>query len=209
VAAHIDGVARVRLHSPPPLDALMQLQAVAGGAVELLHEGALIASGGPADLQLDIPPAPTLAEAEKASEGYPGHEEHVFGSCFVCGPQRAHQDGLRIFPGPVQDWSLLAAPWLPPPDLVDQQGHVYPEIVWSALDCPGCYGAMGNNMVPVLLGELVAELRQPVAGNETLVVFAWPLGRDGRKVYGAAAIANQAGDVLAWSHSTWIVLKKD
>jgi hypothetical protein len=209
VAAHIAGIARVRLHSPPPLDTPMQLHGAEQHALELRSEGTLIATGVTAELQLEIPQAPTLEQARKASEGYPGHREHMFGSCFVCGTKRAPGDGLRLFPGPVDDWSLVAAPWEPPTDLLDAHGDVLPEIVWSALDCPGCYGALGENMVPVLLGELVAELRAPVPGNEPLIVYAWPLGREGRKAYGGTAIANQAGDVLACSHSTWIILKKD
>ena len=60
---------------------------------------------------------------------------------------------------------------------------------------------------PPLLGELSAQLRSPVPGNKPLVVYSWPLGGEGRKLYGGVAIANAEGEVLACSHSTWIVLK--
>lgn len=207
VAAFIDGGARVRLHSPPPLDVSLTVVRAADGAVEILHDAALVASGWPAQLELAIPPAPSLEQARSASERFACYQEHVYASCFVCGTRRPHGDGLELFPGPVDDWSLLACTWLPGPDLADAEGNVHPEIVWAALDCPGCYGAMGETMVPVLLGELVADLRKPVPAAEELVVYAWPLGMEGRKYYGGVAIANATGEVLACSHSTWIVLR--
>ncbi len=138
-------------------------------------------------------------------EGYLSYQEHSYPTCFVCGPQRPGHDGLCLFPGPVDDWTLLACPWRPAADLLDESGNVRPEIVWSALDCPGFYAATGDTLVPVLLGELTAELRAPVPGDKPLVVFCWPLGREGRKLCGGVAIANQDGEVLACSRSIWIV----
>ena len=59
-----------------------------------------------------------------------------------------------------------------------------------------------------VLGELTGEIRAAVPGDRPLVVYSWPLGREGRKAWGATAIANQEGEVLAVSHSLWITLKK-
>ena len=127
----------------------------------------------------------------------------------MCGPKRAENDGLCLFPGPVSDWSLLACAWQPSRDLLDEHGVVRPEIVWSALDCPGFYAAAGEALVPVLLGELTAQLRQPIRGDQELVVYCWPMGREGRKFFGGVAIANQNGQILACSKSVWIVLAKE
>jgi len=45
----------------------------------------------------------------------------------------------------------------------------------------------------MLFGERVAALHAPVPGDATLVVFAWPVGCNWCKIYGGAAVANQAG----------------
>lgn len=207
VAAFIDGVARVRLHSPPPLDKPLPVYVATDGSVEVFDGELLVASGFPASLQLDVPPAPSLEQARRGRENFPVLDDHLYGTCFVCGNNRPHADGLALYPGPVDDWSLLACTWQPAPDLADDAGMVLPEIVWSALDCPGCYAAMGDAMQPVLLGELRASLLAPVPAAEELIVYAWSLGREGRKLYGGVAIANQSGVVLACSHTTWITLK--
>lgn len=208
VALHIAGAARVRLHSPPPLDTNLAVHVNSDGTVHFLDGETLVASGAPAALDMEVPRAPTLEQARRATRDFICFKDHPYETCFVCGPSRPQKDGLALFPGPVDDWSLLACPWEPAADLLDESGNVRPEIVWAALDCPGCFGAVGPQMVPVLLGELVAELRAPVPGDETLVVFAWPLGRDGRKIYGGVAVANQAGAILACSRTTWIALKQ-
>ena len=162
----------------------------------------------PAPLELEVPPAPTLAEAEDAHHRYPCYTGHVFPTCFVCGPGRPEGDGLELYPGPVRDWSLLACPWRPRSDLLDSAGFVRPEIVWSALDCPGYFACLGERPEPAVLGELHAERLAAVPGDRTLVVFAWPLGRDGRKCYAGSAIADPGGEVLheeTWSEAReWV-----
>jgi hypothetical protein len=185
----------------------LQLHPAENGSVELYDGDTLVGSAWSAELDLDIPAAPSLEQARNASEGYLGKEDHTYPTCFVCGPGRPHRDGLCLYPGPVSDWSLVACPWEPSPDLLDEDGTVREEIVWAALDCPGFYGAAGADLVPGLLGELVAELRAPVPGDQPLVVYAWPIGKEGRKYYGGVAIADESGAILACSHTTWIQLK--
>ena len=131
----------------------------------------------------------------------------MFPTCFVCGPGRPGHDGLELFAGPVEDGSVLASPWEPGEGLLDNHGVVRAEIVWSALDCPGYFACMGENIRPAVLGELQARLLSAVAGRQTLVVYAWPLGEDGRKLYAGSAVATVSGDVLAYARSTWILLK--
>jgi len=202
-----EGPCKVRLHSPPPMDTPLAVRKRDSQQVEMLAGEALVGTAVACELDMDIPRAPTLQQAERASEGYLSYQDHSYPTCFVCGPQRPGHDGLCLFPGPVDDWTLLACPWRPTADLLDGSGNVRPEIVWSALDCPGFYAATGDTLVPVLLGELTADLRAPVPGDKPLVVFCWPLGREGRKLYGGVAIANQDGEVLACSRSIWIVLR--
>lgn len=207
VGAFIDGDACVRLHSPPPLETPLQVSA-AGDLVEVRDGDTLVATGRATELDIDMPAPPTVPEAAEASKGFPGFQSHLYSTCFVCGTRRPGGDGLRLFPGPLAGGEGYACPWLPGPDLLDAAGNVLPLFVWSALDCPGGYGAFGSKKIPMLLGELSLSQRRPVPGGEELVAYAWPLGSQGRKYHGGAAIASADGEVLAVSRSTWIALKQ-
>lgn len=206
LAGYINGPARVRLHSPPPLDTPLQVVTTQTG-VEMYDGDSLVASGVPATLELDIPAAPYLADAEAAMARFPCYEGHSFPTCFVCGPQRSCHDGLELFPGSIGDDGVMACIWRPAEDMLDARGIIRDEILWSALDCPGYFAAMGEDLRPALLGELTAELPSEVAGDQPLVVFAWPLGVDGRKFFAGTAIATAAGEVVACSRSIWIHLQ--
>ncbi|KAA1193078.1 hypothetical protein F0M18_04325 [Pseudohalioglobus sediminis] len=208
IANHIAGAARVRLHIPPPLDTPLALECNSDGSVALREDGILVANGAPCELQLDVPPAPGLDTARSARARFPCYEQHVFGTCFVCGPNRPEEDGLQLFPGPVGNWDLLACPWRPTADVLNEDGEVRPEIVWSALDCPGYFAAAGERLLHAVLGELEGERLAPVPGDQELVVYSWPLGEVGRKLYAGTAIATGDGVVLARARSTWILLDK-
>ncbi len=206
LAGFIDGPARVRLHAPPPLATGMQVRESDDNAFEMYDGETLIGTAWPTRLELDIPPAPTLAEAREASTRYVGFEHHDYPACYVCGPER-RDDGLCLFPGPVRDWQLLACSWQPRPDMLDRNGRVRQEIIWSALDCPGFFAAHGPEKPLTLLGELEGRLIREIRGDRPLVVYAWPLGTEGRKSWGGTAIADPDGEVLAVSRSLWIRLK--
>ncbi len=207
LAAHVQGAARVRLHAPPPLDVAMAVRRDDDGTVTMYNGDTRIGSAAPCDLQLDVPTAPSLEQARAASAGYVWHDKHTFETCFVCGPKRPAHDGLELFPGPVDDWSLIACPWTPADDLLDGQGNVLDEYLWSALDCPGFFAGMGPQPRPAVLGELEGRIDARVAGGQDLVVYAWPLGEEGRKVYAGTAIATADGGVVASARSTWIIMK--
>ena len=150
---------------------------------------------------------PGLAAAQDAATRFRFYEGHLFPTCFVCGPGRPAHDGLEIFAGPVNDWSVLAAPWQPAADLLDADGSVRGEFVWAALDCPGCFAAIGENERTAVLGELHAERLAPVPGDRPLVAFAWPLGHDGRKLFAGTALATAQGTLLARARAVWIALQ--
>ncbi|MBT8038830.1 MAG: hypothetical protein HKO85_08345 [Xanthomonadales bacterium] len=208
LASAIEGPARVRLHRPPPLDRDLDLRASDDG-VALFDGETRIASGAAAPLELDIPCAPSLDQARQATRRYPCYQGHVFPTCFVCGPGRPDDDGLNLFPGPVDDWSLLACPWQPARDLLAADGTVLPEIVWAALDCPGYFACLGEHPRPAVLGELQVQRFAPVPGAEELVVYAWPLGREGRKCFAGSAVARPDDEVLAAGRATWILLRQE
>ena len=204
LAGFIEGPARVRLHVPPPLDTPLEVRTGERGFVRMFDGDTLVGTALPDPLEMDVPAAPSLEQAAEASTRYLCYENHVFPSCFVCGPGRPAHDGLDLFAGPVEDWGLLASPWNPSADLLDEQECVLPEVVWSALDCPGYFACMSENIRPALLGELHASLLEPVPGGEPLLVCAWPLGEDGRKLFAGTAVANASGKILAKARSTWI-----
>lgn len=207
LARFIDGPARVRLHVPPPLDALMAVRAIEQGGFGMFAGDTLVGSAFPDRFELDVPPAPSLDQAADARTRYRCYEHHVFPTCFVCGPGRPAQDGLDVFAGEVKGQSVLACPWTPAPDLLDEGGKIRTEIVWAALDCPGYFACMGDDIRPAVLGELRLDLSLPVQGGQALVVYSWPLGEDGRKLYAGAALADASGRVLARARSTWILLR--
>ena len=207
LAAQIDGPATVRLHRPPPLDTPLTFRPGTDGKVEMYDGDALVGTAVPAALDLAVPPAPTPAEAEAGASQYRGHREHFFPTCFVCGPGRPARDGLELYTGPVPGGGLVACPWTPAAELADSAGNVREEVVWAALDCPGYFAAMAGDLLPAVLGELAGDLRRAVPAGQPLVVFAWPLGSEGRKHYAGTAVATGSGEVLAIARSTWIELK--
>jgi hypothetical protein len=145
---------------------------------------------------LDAPEPVSVEHAREASKRYPGFEHHAYPTCFTCGPAR--DDGLRIFPGPVEGREgVVASPWTP------QQ--VRPEIIWAALDCPSGWAVDDFQREGVLLGRMGATLRSmPETGREA-VVIGWPIDVDGRKRYAGSALFDEAGELLAAARSTWIV----
>jgi len=207
LAAHVAGPARVRLHLPPPLQTRLRITPMSSGGAQM-HDGhTLVGTAEPASLELAIPEAPSAQQALAAMERFPCYTDHIFPTCFVCGPGRPDRDGLGLFPGPVEGTSVWASLWRPAGDLQDASGNIRAEILWSALDCPGYFAALGGTLRPAVLGELTGELRAPVSGDQPLVVFAWPLGEDGRKFYAGTAIATGSGEVAACARSIWITLK--
>lgn len=206
VAGFIEGDAEVTLRRPPPLN--RPLAVSREGSRVLVHDGPdLIAEGGPTRLDLDVPPAPTPAEAEAAVARYAGFARHFFPGCFVCGPERAPGDGLRLFPGWVPGRDLVAAPAQADASLPATNGFLALEIVWSLLDCPGAW-AVERHMeeTGVVLGRMAARVTAPFPAGGAGVVAGWPLGREGRKLYSGTALFGSDGRLHGCARQTWIVL---
>lgn len=206
VAGLIGDTAEVTLRRPPPLDRPLQVVRLDGGAVALRDSETVIAEAVPASLEID-PPAPvSFTEAEVASRSYIGFREHVFPTCFGCGPKRAEGDGLRIFPGRIKGRDVVAAPWTPDASLAGEAGTVRPEFVWAVLDCPGAWTPFADltEVRLSMLGRLAARLIAPVRPGERCVVIGWPLGEDGRKLYSGTALFSHDGDLRAVARSTWV-----
>ncbi|MFP4005072.1 MAG: hypothetical protein ACLFV8_14965 [Alphaproteobacteria bacterium] len=210
LAAFVDSTAQVTLRRPPPLETPLDITRD-GVCVRLSREGELIAEAEPAPLELDVPRAPSLAEAEAAVPGFPGFENHELPTCFVCGTEREAGDGLCIHPGPVarRDDGLLACPWTPAPGLADPQGLVRAEFLWSALDCPGAFAVQWAEQGALcLLGRLTARLDERPRAGARLIVAGWPIGRDGRKRFAGTAVYTEEGRPIARASAVWIELKQ-
>jgi hypothetical protein len=202
LASFIDGPALVRLQVPPPLDEQMEVRPVNGG-VEMVRGGTIVATALPAQVVLDVPPPPGFAESEFAARSYVGFRSHPYPTCFVCGPRRTEGDGLRIFPGRHAGTKLVASPWIPDATLGDATGTVRPEFMWAALDCPGAFSFALPVGSAVLLGELAADLKKPLAAGERCVVIGWEFARDGRRHYTGTALFSESGECRGMAKATW------
>jgi acyl-coenzyme A thioesterase PaaI-like protein len=205
VASMIEGPAQVVLRRPPPLATPLVLE-TGEGSVTLSQGGTPIAFGTSAAADFQLPSPPTLDMAWEAGAGCAGIAHHPFPTCFVCGPERAAGDGLRIFPGPVRGTEMLASSWVPRADLADIHGVVRNEFVWAALDCPTGWAALDLRPpgTVVVLGTLAVNRAQQVEADQVYVVAAWPVRVEGRKLYADAALWSGDGRLCAAAHATWI-----
>jgi hypothetical protein len=204
-AGLLGGPASVRLMRPPPLAKPLTVRRDGDRVVVVDTEPVIAAS--PHELDIDVPEPVGVDEARRASEGYAGFKIHPFASCFVCGPERAEGDGLRIFPGRVGERNVLAATWTPTPDLADEAGKVRPEFVWAALDCPGGWSAIGLVERPSVLGTLAARQLGDVIAGQTYVAMGWSTGSEGRKDFVGSALFTAGGELVAEAAATWVVFK--
>ena len=204
IATAIGEAVAVRLHQPVPLDRELIVRKCEDRWE--VHDGEmLVASAKRSDVEADVPPAPSYAEALERSKLYVGFKQHPFPDCFVCGTHRKRHDGLCIYPGAIEGSRLLAAPWLPDETLDNGAGKVKPEFVWAALDCPGYFAAAHPSFA--LLGEFAVHVDRLVHVDEPCVVTAWPISREGRKLRAGTALFDEDGERCALGVATWIELK--
>lgn len=195
----------VTLRLPPPLGQTLEIRRK-DDLVELRAGEELVAEARPAELSLDVPPAPTWEQTLAAAERYSGHQDHPFATCFVCGPGRPESDGLAVFAGPVEGTELVAAPWIPAPDLGDSEGYVQPEYLWCALDCPGAFAVDQKMETPRVLGRLVGRLMGRIKVGEQIRVVGWSLGMERRKAFAGTALIDSQDKVVAVARAIWIAL---
>jgi hypothetical protein len=194
---------RVSLLRPPPLDVPLRIERGTDEA-RLMHGEDVVATGVRHEFSLDVPEPPAIGTARAAQERFSGHRHHIFPGCFVCGPERAEGDGLRIFPGPVGD--QVASVWRPDQDLADEHGEVRPEFIWAALDCPGYFAVEGAAGLAVL-GTMTAGIHVPLRAGEEAIVTGWAIGSEGRKHRVGTALHDAGGRLLAVAKATWITLR--
>jgi hypothetical protein len=218
LAGHIGASAEITLRAPPPLGRPLDIVAGADGALALREGEAILATGRPARIEVSDIPSASYAEAEDAVRRSPFDDKnHIFPTCFVCGPARAAGDGLRIFAGPLsaradRNIATFAAPWIPDANLGGDDGCVAAEFVWAALDCPTGYASLGARQLAmsgaeaILLGRMSARIDRRPKPGERCVVVAWSTGRDGRKLFANSALLREDGEMLALAQTTWLVV---
>lgn len=192
------GVAQVTLRQPPPLDVPLLLSE---DRTKAMHSGATVLEGKLIDEQIEAVEPVSYDEAAEATTRYGGFEAHPFPTCFACGPARAEGDGLRIFPGMV-DEHRAAAVWTPHASLSDTE-EIGTRVTWAALDCISAWASdVGNR--PMVLGRMACAVDAAPRVGEPHVVMGRHLGADGRKNYVLATLYDSDGRIVARAGHVWI-----
>ncbi|GAA4455977.1 hypothetical protein [Phytohabitans houttuyneae] len=187
------GAHEVTLRMPPPLDTPLT---PADGRIQT-KDGAVVAELAPAAaITVTVPPV-GYAAAQEAATHYSGFAEHPFPTCYVCGPERP--DGLRIFPGPLDD-GTTAAPWTVPDD-------VSAPMVWAALDCPGGWAVIEGGR-PYVLGRIAVRVGRVPSPGQRCVVRGALAESEGRKALVHTTLYSEDGDELARARATWIAIAR-
>ena len=134
-------------------------------------------------------------------------KNHQYPTCFVCGPEREKDDGLRIFAAPIEGTGYMAATWIPDSSLSDASGKIRDEIIWAALDCPGGWAVVHKKMRPILLGKLAVHIQNRMNPGDKCIILAWKISEEGRKIITGTSLFSNSGRLYAKARATWIELK--
>lgn len=202
ISKGMSGDVEVTLKMPPPLDTDLALVSN-GNSTTAFWNDQEVATAIQTTLEMEVPVKASWDQALTASGRYVPVDKHIFPNCFVCGPQRKEGDGLRIFAGPVDFHSHVAAPWIPDSTLRDSGGNVDSEFIWAALDCPGYFGLKQKGM-KALLGRMTTSIIKPLPVMQKAVVVAWKIGSEGRKHSAGTALLDCDGELYAKAKQVWI-----
>ncbi|WP_067435450.1 hypothetical protein [Nocardioides jensenii] len=209
-------VIEVTLRQPPPLDAPMSVTGADDGSIVAAFGGAPVLSARVlADDTLSPVDEVSPEQARAAEPTYAGHRSHPFPGCFACGVDREQGDGLRIFPGvvdQVEGLARVAATWTPHPSVqedfheyVDEHGRASLAATWAALDCVGGWAGDLEERLMVL-GRMTAAVDALPAIGEEHVVVGQGRGHQGRKTFTASTLYDADGRVVARAEHTWIAI---
>lgn len=176
--------AEIRLLSPTPVETSIIIESEKGlrGVIYDDTKKVLATLKSIADEDFPdykLPKVPDLDEAKKVSALYPGFTTHPFPTCFVCGPKREVNDGMRIFVGPASEQigfeNLMAGHWLPNESVATQNGFVRDAAIWGALDCPGGFSAVLDKPQLIVLSKIRGKIiERPITG-ENYIIMSWRL----------------------------------
>ena len=228
LAAHLGepqaGPVRVMLRKPPPLDVALAVTLETDGGVttaSATRGDVLVAAAAPAEAGVGQVDHVSLEQARAAETRFAGHTSHPFDTCFSCGTAREPGDGLRIFPGRVDDDAegrvRVAATWTPDPGPVDGptdpardgSGETPDEaslpIAWAALDCVGGWAGDLTERLMVLGSMTVHVHALPRVGEEHVLVGG-ARGTEGRRTFTASTLYDATGRALASAEHVWFAV---
>jgi hypothetical protein len=209
MARRLEGDVAASLKMPPPLDTPIALT-VSDDTVEMHLDDRLLGRAQAAELDLDVPPLPDPLNLGGDPVDAPGGPKKFapFSTCFVCGKDRMHPDGLCIHPRQVEGaGGMVAAPWRLHTGLADETGTVATEYLWGALDCPGYFACAPGEAA--LLARLTVSIRAPLAAEGDATVIGWDLSRAGRKRRCGTAVFAPDGSLVAHAEGLWVVVDPD
>jgi hypothetical protein len=204
----------VTLRAPVPLDRALIVEH--GDRALRVREGeTLIAEAKLTELELDVPVPVDWERALAARDRSPalklgthvwlGGERIGFHPiCFCCGAELTADSGLRVFAAPVPGAEQVAAAWICEPVFAAASGELPPEIVCTALDCPGQFAWLAQGTRTGLLGRLTVKIERPVRAGDRCVVIGWTLGNEGKKFYAGTALFDREGALCAYAKAVWI-----
>ena len=206
MARQIEGDVAASLKIPPPLDTPLAIRQ-SEGKVEMYLGERLVGRADPAVLDLAVPSLPEPLELGPDPVDAPGRPVRFapFSTCFVCGKDREHPDGLCIHPQQVVGHEgMVAAPWRLHPGLAGRNGFVATEILWAALDCPGYFACAPGEAA--LLARLTVSICARLQAHGDATVIGWDLSGAGRKRRCGTAIFAPDGSLVAKAEGLWIVV---
>ncbi|GBF38766.1 hypothetical protein [Leptospira johnsonii] len=181
--------AEIRLLNPTPVETSILMESEKGqrGTIYDSSKKILATLKSIADEEFSeykLPVVPDLEEAKKISASYPGFTTHPFPTCFVCGPKREVNDGMRIFVGPAPQQNgfenLMVGHWLPDETLSSQNGFVRDAVIWGALDCPGGFSAVLDEPQLIVLSKIRGKIIERPKIGENYTVVSWRLQKMSR-----------------------------
>jgi len=204
------GATEVTLRAPIPLDTPLHVER---GTPLLVTRGeTLIAEARPVTLDLDVPEPPGWDEAWAARDASPSFASGMnplvpngtgfHPVCYCCGVD--NPDGLHVYAAPVRDGELVAAAWPTETSWGDAEGHLPPESLWTALDCPGQFAWLAAGIRTGMLGRLTGEVLRPARAGDHYVVTGWRIEVERRKHFAGTAVFDADGDLVARAKAVWI-----
>lgn len=200
----------VTLRSPIPLDTPMEVKR--GEGTVILNGETLIAEVRESELDLEIPSPPSWDEALSArAESYSfGNRHNPFFPnregfhpiCFCCGAE--HETGLKVYAAPVLNHEQVAAIWSTKLAWAEDSGYLPEAFLWTALDCPGQFAYMADNIRTGMLGRMTAQILTTAKAGSEYMVTGWRIGVEGKKHFAGTAIFDRDENIIGMAKSIWI-----
>jgi hypothetical protein len=204
----------VTLRAPVPL--ARPLSVLHGeGQLRVSDGEQLIAEASIGDLSLEVPEPASFDEALAARDTsaslkrskhpfFTGERVGFHPICFCCGAELAADAGLHVYAAAIPSRDQVAAAWVAPAKWARADGTLPPEIVCTALDCPGQFAWLAQGVRTGLLGRLTPRIERTVRAGERCVVIGWTIAQERRKFFAGTALFNEQRELCAYARSVWI-----